>query len=145
MIASRKKATPNPAVILVRSASNPLFLPKKREDPPPNAPRPSSLLGRIVTSTIKAKETINKRTEKKFTSSPPTGLLIVLLYQSCPPLTRPVQRFFVRMFPAVRKVGLFQPSVPFPFTFFIRLFLQVVESCQSAVDRPVTQHIFDPQ
>ncbi len=75
MIASRKKATPNPAVTLVSSASNPLFFPNKRVEPPPREPRPSSLLGKIVTKTIKAKETINNNTEKKFTFSPPLGLL----------------------------------------------------------------------
>ena len=73
MIANRKKATPNPAVTLVKSTSNPLFFPNKRDEPPPSEPKPSLLLGKIVTNTIKAKETINNKTETKFTSSPPLG------------------------------------------------------------------------
>lgn len=73
MIAKRKKDTPNPAVTLVNSTSNPLFFPKKRDELPPSEPNPSLLLGKIVTNTIKAKETINNNTETKFTFSPPLG------------------------------------------------------------------------
>lgn len=87
MIARRKKATPNPAVILDNNASNPLFFPNKREEPPPREPKPSSLLGRIVTKTIKAKETINNNTEKKFIFITPLGYLLILFYQRCPGLT----------------------------------------------------------
>ena len=59
-----KNTTASQVVSLSSKASMPLFLPAKTCDPPPNAPKPASLLGWITTTTVKTIAIITSRTVK---------------------------------------------------------------------------------